>query len=440
MQQFMIRPQVWLFLIGTLSLTAGCPDSSKPGTGPSDTGEADSTALGSIQGRVCHPSGTTWLQGALVYTHLIDDSSALYDTRTTYTNIEGRFTLNNLPGLSLQRVYVQYGDTILWDEAFTVGPGETVEIEEPTCLDTRAIQLAVVTGDRDITPSLNTIGITEFQEVDGKDSEALSDFLLNPAAMSEFSVIIFDAGHTEAGILYPLEDSRKTGHLGESDTGDVGDTGEPDDPDEGGDTGSPGDTGEPVDTGETPDTASPDTGDPDTAEPDTADPDTGRPDDPIYDTDQIIQNIREYVEAGGSIYAVEWAYDTVELSFPDAIEFLYDDTTPDAAQQGLVCELDAKVVDPGLEEWAGSAKLQVSYPLGEWPVVETTGADVYLTGEATIEIEGEILTRTDTPLLVSFEQGEGTVVLSTFRVSGGASTDMLTATQYMMILLQSTVE
>ena len=396
-----------LATIGISLATAGCPgaDEDKPaGDGePPELAVAD----GSIEGRVCHSSGTTWLADALVYTHLVDTDGKLFDTRIDYTDAAGRFALDPLPGARSYVVYVQYGGETVLKKKVRVEGDEAVVLEEPRCLDPRELRLAVVTGDRGVDATLDAIGLTEVDTVDGKDPMALAAFLLDPSAMSAYDVIILDAGHAEAGILYPLDASRKDGE-------------------DGGDTGEPGDTGAaPDDTGALDDTGTTD--------------DTGEPGIPTYDTTQIVQNLVDFVDEGGALFAIEWAYDAVEHGWPEAIEFAGEDTTPDAAQIGMVCEVEAAALDTQLEDWVGGGPLAIQYVLGEWPMIESVAGTTHLTGEVPTEAAGAT-TVPDTPLLVSFPSGEGMVVLSTFPLGSGATADMQAATQHMMILIQDARE
>lgn len=78
-------------IIGTLmAMMSGCSEQSLSKT----EDEVDGLAPGSVLGRVCDPSGRTWLPDALAYTHLVDDAGKLYDTRTAYTDRDGYFLLD----------------------------------------------------------------------------------------------------------------------------------------------------------------------------------------------------------------------------------------------------------------------------------------------------------------------------------------------------------
>lgn len=48
-----------------------------------------------------------------------------------------------------------------------------------------------------------------------------------------------------------------------------------------------------------------------------------------------ITNLQNYTQNGGSLYASDWAYDAVEATFPDYIDFYGEDSIAGSAQQGM---------------------------------------------------------------------------------------------------------
>ena len=100
-------------------------------------------------------------------------------------------------------------------------------------------------------------------------------------------------------------------------------------------------------------------------------------------------------------------------------------------QVGQAGEVEATVEDPALAQWLGKDTLDVRFSLAEWPVVEATTGVVLLSGDAEMNLAGGDYVQTDAPLLLRVAQGEGTLVLSTFRAGGGASSAMQAATQHM---------
>lgn len=164
--------------------------------------------------------------------------------------------------------------------------------------------------------------------------------------------------------------------------------------------------------------------------------------DVIYDTDgsdtsykhlEVQDALRSYVKAGGVVYASDWSYDVVENIWPDAIDFLGDDTIPDAAQMGDEASLLASVADSSLESAVGSSQVAITFDLIEWPVMEGVGSGttVLLRGTVPYRVGFETYTLTDVPILVEFEDGDGRVVFSSWRQSSNATGDALEVIRFL---------
>lgn len=156
--------------------------------------------------------------------------------------------------------------------------------------------------------------------------------------------------------------------------------------------------------------------------------------DVFYDTDgsdadgkvgQISANLIAYVEAGGVLFASDWGYDAVEQVWPNKIEFLGDDVTPDAAQQGEPTTISASIKDLELGKALGAEKAKVVFDLDTWPVMTEAGegVDVYLTGEAPWRNGEETGAEKGVPLLVGFTAGKGHVYFSSFRAESNIDGD-----------------
>ena len=147
-----------------------------------------------------------------------------------------------------------------------------------------------------------------------------------------------------------------------------------------------------------------------------------------------LENIREYVRGGGSIYASDWAYDVIERTWPDRIDFVGDDSVPDAAQLGEYDLVTANISDAALAEWLGQSSISVEYDLPVWPPVESVegSVSVHMSGSVEYRLGTERYSLVDSPLLMSFASGDGRVGYSTFRVARNASVELNLVLQYMM--------
>ncbi|MEC8422975.1 MAG: hypothetical protein VX000_04310 [Myxococcota bacterium] len=319
---------------------------------------------GVVQGRVCDPSGRTWLADALVYTHLTTSDGRIIETATAYSDRDGFWYIDSLPPEREYTFYVQYGDDLIETHTLWVDDGDEVALEEPDCFDPLQLDVAVVAGDYDnFDFVLDDMGFANYYVVNGLLESELSTFLMDLEAMNTYDIIFLNGGHVEENIIYDLEDSDAPAQVA-----------------------------------------------------------------------TIRQNLFDYVQAGGTLYASDWAYDAVETVWPDRIEWVGDDAVPDDAQHGEYDLVTANIRDAAMADWLGRATLDVEFDLPVWPPMESVD------GSVTTHLEGNISYRIGTssynlaqaPIMASFTSGEGRVVFSSFRVAKNGTSDMLLLLQYMM--------
>jgi hypothetical protein len=364
------------FLLATLVATLVACNPEQSFTGDINDGTGDEP--GQISGRICDPSGRSWLADAMAYTNVIVDGR-LTGTRVAYSDRDGFWLLDDLPGEEYYQVFVQHGSEILFDEEVYVTAGQTTQLDEPDCFDPLELKVAIVTGDYDdFQIVLQQMGFANYTVFDGLVTgtdvcdiceDNLRNFLLDDEWMQQFDIIMLNGGHVEEDIIYNW------------------------DPENGNDG----------------------------------------------DSDAIMGNILAFVQNGGSIYASDWAYDAVEVGWPSRIEFLGDDTKPNSAQSGDQQLVQAAISDSALAAWLGSedSRVDIEYDLPVWPAIESAEdtVSVHISGSVDVRMGTYTDTLNASPLLTSFNDGQGKVVYATFRVAKNASSDMLLILQYMMYSL-----
>ncbi len=322
-----------------LALT-GCDNDNNLSYVPNLYGHGD----GSITGRVCDPESYLWLEGASVYTHIIDTSGELRDTRKTLTDENGEWKLEDLAD-GTYTVYVQYGSTTVDMFDAVVSNGTEVEVPNATCTGSAGTDVAVVSGDfDDFDAVLQKVGIGGAKAVDGQRGDELLQFLGNIEEMKSYDAIFFAGGHLESGIFY----------------GDAGD-----------------------------------------------------------ETVKAVKaNLKDYVESGGVVYASDWSYDVIAETWPTQIGFV-GDGAPDEAQIGEPKLLKCEVTISGLENAVGGDTVKMNLDLDAWPVADTVGDDakVFLRADAPWRQGMETGTEENSPMLVEFESGKGSVVFTPWRMS-----------------------
>jgi hypothetical protein len=141
-------------------------------------------------------------------------------------------------------------------------------------------------------------------------------------------------------------------------------------------------------------------------------------------TEQVTANLAQFVEAGHSLYASDWAFLMVEATFPQAIDFYGDDDFPFDAYGGDEGTLQVDVVDPTMQDILGSTVADVHYDLAGWvmAVGAETSAEVLVKGSPVSLWDPHPLE--DAPLAVRFHAGEGRVVFTTFHNEPQITSDM----------------
>lgn len=174
-----------------------------------------------------------------------------------------------------------------------------------------------------------------------------------------------------------------------------------------------------------------------------------------------VNNLRDYVFAGGSLYVTDLSYDFVEQPFPEAIDFYGSVATPvNEAEEWGAAEMgesgvvnDADVLDTTLLEWLRSlGALNTDPPdtvyiagfLSGWAIMNGINADPAFGAKAWIrsnEFSPEVAAASlggrhggsrgqgkvapaDVPLTVTFTHGEGRVLYSSYHTEESPSTSL----------------
>lgn len=154
-----------------------------------------------------------------------------------------------------------------------------------------------------------------------------------------------------------------------------------------------------------------------------------------YIKDEAAAAIKNYVQNGGTVYASDWASSVVEKSFPGKVNFYgsggdENNSNPTSSSQvGNVGEQTAKVVDSGLASVLGKKEVKVNFDAGSWVVIDSAGngTKVHIQGPANIsDYDSTEGTKTlqDKPYVVSFTEGKGQVLYTSFHNEAQNTEDM----------------
>ena len=141
-------------------------------------------------------------------------------------------------------------------------------------------------------------------------------------------------------------------------------------------------------------------------------------DDALVSDSTVVDNLTSFVGRGGVLVVSDWAYDIIEVCWPDEIDWVGDDTVLDDAQRGLRGAVAADVEDGGLQMELDQDTLSIDFDYSYWSIMESVAddVDIFLRGDVSYRLseeEGDS-TLEGVPLLVGFKVGFGRVIFSSF--------------------------
>jgi len=130
----------------------------------------------------------------------------------------------------------------------------------------------------------------------------------------------------------------------------------------------------------------------------------------------VQNNLRDYVNGGGYLYASDWDYEYIENAWPGAIDFYAP-----YPKIGNTQTITADVVDSGLAGYLGKNTAQILFDLPGWVVIDDVA------GSTTVLVQGDFDTTdgpmTDKPIMVSFTHGGGIVGYTSFHNEANVTND-----------------
>lgn len=161
----------------------------------------------------------------------------------------------------------------------------------------------------------------------------------------------------------------------------------------------------------------------------------------FFSNPTYVNNLRMFVDAGGSLYASDWAYDFVEIAFPESVDFEGDDSEQNAAAVGESGPMTANVSDSALATALGATTVSLNYDLPQWvvPTSAAGNARVLVTGNASAFDYSTFQTYNipNAPLAVQFHFGQngGSVIYTSFHNEQQSTADMDLILNYMVFEL-----
>lgn len=189
-------------------LDDGLGDDENPdGENPDDEWVPDSCGPGRVEGRVCAPDTATWLGGARVVLSGSDCEGVAFE-HETISDSDGYFTFEDIP--AGEHLLVVSMGSFNADYLVRVYDGETTNLtrgEEKVCLDDEGVRIGVVAGSYDsIETILDSLAVDNdvyedggysyygYYDYYGDEASPAEEFLLDPALLAEYDIIMFNCG------------------------------------------------------------------------------------------------------------------------------------------------------------------------------------------------------------------------------------------------------
>lgn len=160
------------------------------------------------------------------------------------------------------------------------------------------------------------------------------------------------------------------------------------------------------------------------------------------DEPQVMQNVKDFVLNGGSLYMSDYAWVLGEWSFPDKVEWqdsddpssMGDSNSPQVIPSGT--KVNATIVDGALAGYLGKNTIAIEFDQGPQiaAVSVANGAFAHVTGTINVPLEFSL---PNAPLALSYvpAAGAGRVIYTNFHNDAQTTSDMLTILNYFVFTL-----
>lgn len=134
--------------------------------------------------------------------------------------------------------------------------------------------------------------------------------------------------------------------------------------------------------------------------------------------DKTIQdNLRSFVQAGGRLYVTDWHYDFLARTFPGFVSFAGQSQSACSGCEHIAYDAQATVNDTGLASWMSAQSLQTFTLQRNYTNIERVSPVTDAAGKTVtprVWVSGSKAGAPAKPATVSFEQGCGRVLFSTY--------------------------
>jgi hypothetical protein len=145
-------------------------------------------------------------------------------------------------------------------------------------------------------------------------------------------------------------------------------------------------------------------------------------DETVLNNPAVVTNLRAFLQAGGTIYASDWAGEFVKALF----------TGFDFDFNGDAQSTTATVVDASLQAFLGKSSVSIVYDLDSWTDILALPATAVTLLRGSYTALG--VQRTNQPMAFVIQHGSGRLVFTTFHNEVGATADQIAVLRHFIYL------
>lgn len=152
----------------------------------------------------------------------------------------------------------------------------------------------------------------------------------------------------------------------------------------------------------------------------------------VKEEDDVIENLREFVKNGGSLYASDWAFPYVEWGWENQIDFYGNDKSNEPISFKGNQTILSNIYDEVLAKYLGKTTIELKFIAGPLVAVKKAGSGTFVHINGYVDQFKEVL-----PFTLSFipEKKGGRVIYTTFHNSEQITKEMAIILNYLVFLL-----
>ena len=149
------------------------------------------------------------------------------------------------------------------------------------------------------------------------------------------------------------------------------------------------------------------------------------------------KNLQDYVAKGGKLYTSDYSYELMRQPWPGFVHWDGESGALGSACQGDAYDATAQVSDPGLSSWLTAIGEPTPTLKQSWTSISSVSAQMGTdqNGKAAMITPKVWMSGNNKPMTVSFQNGCGRVLFSTYHTEGDGASALLAQEKALLYVL-----